>query len=140
MKHLRRANARSRHSTACSRRPHRPSGTPCERVGRMVSCTDGAGIHGSSGAPLGRAGPSSGTPATKPITTYHLTDALRDAELLADAVTRVSAGTPESVAFAEYESTRDRLSSALADVTEAVCRYDWSEDEIQVLLTGRAAP
>ena len=69
-----------------------------------------------------------------PITTHGLTDALRDAELLTDAVTRVSAGAPASVAFAEYESTRDRLSSALADVTEAVCRYDWSEDEIQVLL------
>ena len=69
-----------------------------------------------------------------PITTHGLTDALRDAELLADAVTRMSVGTPASVAFAEYENIRDRLSSALADVTEAVCRYDWSEDEIQVLL------
>jgi flavin-dependent dehydrogenase len=69
-----------------------------------------------------------------PITTHGLTDALRDAELLADAVTRTSAGTPASVAFAEYENTRDRLSGALAEVTEAVCRYDWSEDEIQALL------
>jgi 2-polyprenyl-6-methoxyphenol hydroxylase-like FAD-dependent oxidoreductase len=69
-----------------------------------------------------------------PITTHGLTDALRDAELLADAVTRMSAGAPARTAFAEYEDTRNRLSNALAAVTEAVCRYDWSEDQIQVLL------
>ncbi len=69
-----------------------------------------------------------------PITTHGLTDALRDAELLADAVKRMSGGAPATSAFAEYQNTRDRLSNALATVTEEVCRYDWSEDEIQVLL------
>ena len=64
-----------------------------------------------------------------PITTHGITDALRDAELLADARDEgVRAVTPdERRRSAEYAGTRDRLSSALADVTEAVAAYDWSE-------------
>src|SRR5204862_6504146 len=42
-----------------------------------------------------------------PITPHGLTDALRDAELLAIAIT---SGEDEAVALARYEATRDRLS------------------------------
>jgi flavin-dependent dehydrogenase len=69
-----------------------------------------------------------------PITTHGLTDALRDAELLSDAVLADRAGTSPGVALAAYQDTRDRLSRALAEVTESVCRYDWDGDRIRTLL------
>ena len=69
-----------------------------------------------------------------PITTHGLTDALRDAELLSDAVLAGRDGTPPGVALAHYQDTRTRLSTALADVTESVCRYDWDGDRIRTLL------
>lgn len=69
-----------------------------------------------------------------PITTHGLTDALRDAELLADAVLEYHAGAAPEAAMVRYQGTRDRLSRALVDVTESVCRYDWDADEIRTLL------
>jgi flavin-dependent dehydrogenase len=68
-----------------------------------------------------------------PITTHGLTDALRDAELLADAVLAEDTISP-AVALARYQATRDRLSRDLVEVTEAVCRYDWDDDRIRTLL------
>ena len=44
-----------------------------------------------------------------PITTHGMTDALRDAELLADRVLDVLGGAPEAVALAAYQDTRERL-------------------------------
>jgi flavin-dependent dehydrogenase len=69
-----------------------------------------------------------------PITTHGLTDAFRDAELLSDAVLADLGGAPPGAAMAHYEDTRDRLSSALVEVTEAVCRYDWDATRIRTLL------
>ena len=69
-----------------------------------------------------------------PITTHGITDALRDAELLSDAVLEGLGGRRPVVALARYEATRDRLSRALYDVTESVCRYDWDAEEIRALL------
>jgi len=69
-----------------------------------------------------------------PITTHGITDALRDAELLSDAVLEGLGGASTVVALARYEATRDRLSNALYDVTEAVCRYDWTAEQIRALL------
>ncbi|WP_329484717.1 NAD(P)/FAD-dependent oxidoreductase [Kribbella sp. NBC_01484] len=60
-----------------------------------------------------------------PITTHGITDALRDAELLADAILE----THES-----YQATRDRLSSRLFAATETVASYSWSLDDVRVLL------
>lgn len=68
-----------------------------------------------------------------PITTHGLTDALRDAELLSDAVL-AGRGSPSQEGAPAYECTRDRLSSALIDATESVCRYDWTAGEIRTLL------
>ena len=49
-----------------------------------------------------------------PITTHGITDALRDAELLADAVlAALPAARPGACALARYQDTRDRLSSEL---------------------------
>jgi len=70
-----------------------------------------------------------------PITTHGITDALRDAELLADALVEVLAGvTPAAVALARYQATRDRLSRALRDATESVAAYDWGTVRVQALL------
>jgi flavin-dependent dehydrogenase len=69
-----------------------------------------------------------------PITTHGMTDALRDAELLADAVLAVLSGCGEASAFEAYEGTRDRLSRDMFDVTEAVAAYDWNLDKVRHLL------
>jgi flavin-dependent dehydrogenase len=70
-----------------------------------------------------------------PITTHGMTDALRDAELLADAVLAWSAGRlPQAVALARYQADRDRLSAELFAATEQVAAYDWDIDQVQGLL------
>ena len=71
-----------------------------------------------------------------PITTHGLTDALRDSELLSDAVLADGVGDSSGFAMAQYQDTRDRLSRALVEVTESVCRYDWDGDRIRTLLRG----
>jgi flavin-dependent dehydrogenase len=63
-----------------------------------------------------------------PITAHGITDALRDAELLSRAVAR---GTES--ALAEYQETRDHLSTGLFDITEIVAGYRWTLDEIKEL-------
>jgi flavin-dependent dehydrogenase len=60
-----------------------------------------------------------------PITTHGMSDGLRDAELLADSVLAVLAGTPEPIAMTAYQDVRDRLSLRLFAATEEVARYDW---------------
>ena len=74
-----------------------------------------------------------------PITTHGMTDALRDAELLADAVLAVLSGCGEASAFEAYEGTRDRLSRDMFDVTEAVAGYDWSLHKVRHLLRDVSA-
>jgi len=67
-----------------------------------------------------------------PITAHGITDALRDAELLADAVVAAAAG--DHGAFAEYHRTRDALSTELREVTERIASYRWDRVELQGLL------
>jgi len=69
-----------------------------------------------------------------PITAHGMTDALRDAELLAAAITAGLDEVPEPVALARYQRTRDRLSSALFEVTEEVASYAWDTARVQELL------
>jgi 2-polyprenyl-6-methoxyphenol hydroxylase-like FAD-dependent oxidoreductase len=70
-----------------------------------------------------------------PITTHGMTDALRDAQLLAEAVVAASSGqVHEGVALARYQAVRDRLSLRLLEATEAVAAYDWDTPTIQRLL------
>ena len=63
-----------------------------------------------------------------PITAHGITDALRDAELLARAIVSGREG-----ALAEYQAERDELSTALLDLTDAVAAYDWSLETVQDL-------
>lgn len=70
-----------------------------------------------------------------PITMHGMTDALRDAELLADAVLEALAGVvPEAVALARYQAVRDRLSHRFLDATEALASYDWDLERLRGLL------
>jgi len=63
-----------------------------------------------------------------PATAHGITDALRDAELLARAITRGTAG-----ALADYETTRHDLSLRLFEVTDAIASFAWTDDELQAL-------
>ncbi|MBP2314564.1 NAD(P)/FAD-dependent oxidoreductase [Azospirillum soli] len=63
-----------------------------------------------------------------PLTAHGITDALRDAELLAEAAAR---GTP--AAFREYAEVRDELSLPLFRVTDAIASCDWDLDMLKSL-------
>jgi 2-polyprenyl-6-methoxyphenol hydroxylase-like FAD-dependent oxidoreductase len=70
-----------------------------------------------------------------PITTHGITDGLRDAELLANAlVDSLGGDVPERLAFADYQSARDRMSTRLFSATEAVAAYDWDTVRVRTLL------
>jgi 2-polyprenyl-6-methoxyphenol hydroxylase-like FAD-dependent oxidoreductase len=70
-----------------------------------------------------------------PITAHGLTDALRDAELLARAVVAVLGGDArDEDALAGYQATRDGLSAALFDITDVIAGHHWSDAEIPGLL------
>ncbi|MCZ7528534.1 MAG: NAD(P)/FAD-dependent oxidoreductase [Acidimicrobiia bacterium] len=58
-----------------------------------------------------------------PITAHGMTDALRDAELAADAVTAFLGGAGEHGALAAYQARRDGLSADLFRVTEAIAAH-----------------
>ena len=63
-----------------------------------------------------------------PITAHGISDALRDAELLAQAVER---GT--EAAMVEYESARDELSARLFEVTDRIASLEWDNTELKAL-------
>jgi 2-polyprenyl-6-methoxyphenol hydroxylase-like FAD-dependent oxidoreductase len=61
-----------------------------------------------------------------PLTAHGMTDALRDAELLAAAASQGSAS-----AFAAYEAQRDDLSRRLFEVTDDIASFAWDLDELR---------
>jgi 2-polyprenyl-6-methoxyphenol hydroxylase-like FAD-dependent oxidoreductase len=63
-----------------------------------------------------------------PITAHGISDALRDAELLARAVGRGS-----DLALAEYQSTRDELSDELFAITDTIAGFGWDLDRLKPL-------
>ncbi len=70
-----------------------------------------------------------------PITAHGITDALRDAELLARAVLEAPAGGRRQIdALREYEDTRNQLSEELFHVTERIAGYNWDLVELRELL------
>lgn len=69
-----------------------------------------------------------------PITAHGITDALRDADLLARALDRLLRGdTDVSHVLADYERVRDELSVPFFDVTDTVAGFEWTLDEVQRL-------
>jgi flavin-dependent dehydrogenase len=63
-----------------------------------------------------------------PLTAHGITDALRDAELLARAIVQ---GT--TAALADYETTRHDLSRRLFEVTDDIASFAWTDAEVQTL-------
>ena len=63
-----------------------------------------------------------------PATAHGISDALRDAELVASAVEH---GT--QAALAAYQTTRDRLSHALFRTTDRIASFAWTLDELPTL-------
>ncbi len=70
-----------------------------------------------------------------PLSAHGLTDALRDAELLARAiVATLVEGAAERDALAGYQATRDALSRALFEVTDVIAGHRWTDAQIGDLL------
>lgn len=70
-----------------------------------------------------------------PITAHGITDALRDAELLARAITApVGAALEVGEDLAAYQRARDELSSRMFSITDAVASYDWDLPRLRDLL------
>ena len=63
-----------------------------------------------------------------PLTAHGITDALRDAELLAVALRE--GGEP---ALRGYEATRDALSMRVFDVTDRIASFEWDRAELKAL-------
>lgn len=63
-----------------------------------------------------------------PITAHGITDALRDADLLASAILR--GGLP---ALAAYQEERDALSSGIFETSDAIAAFDWDLDTVATL-------
>jgi 2-polyprenyl-6-methoxyphenol hydroxylase-like FAD-dependent oxidoreductase len=75
-----------------------------------------------------------------PLTAHGLTDALRDAELLARAITASMSGeVREADALAGYQAVRDRLSEQLFAVTDIIASHRWTDAEIGPLLRELSA-
>ncbi len=110
---------------------------------RVDSGTPAGRVHGWSGARgfLRRAGGPGWALVgdagyfKDPITTHGMTDALRDAELLADALLGAWSGSvPEALALRRYQARRDQLSHGLFRATNRIAAYDWDQPSVQGLL------
>ena len=74
-----------------------------------------------------------------PLTTHGMTDAFRDAELLASAAGAVLAGADEATALAGYETTRDRIAGPMFDVADRIGGYQWTVPTVRQLLLELSA-
>src|SRR4029450_13946461 len=63
-----------------------------------------------------------------PITAHGISDALRDAELLARAIAR-----GDEAALSDYEAARDELSRDLFEATEAIASFEWDLEAARAL-------
>ncbi len=108
----------------CGANPSLLPDAPAERLRRFV----GAPGHmrqawGPGWALVGDAGYFK-----DPATAHGLTDALRDARLLADAML-----TGTETALEDYQTIRDDLSVDFFETTDRIASLDWSLDEVKAL-------
>ncbi|MEL6982006.1 MAG: NAD(P)/FAD-dependent oxidoreductase [Actinomycetota bacterium] len=68
-----------------------------------------------------------------PSAAHGISDALRDAELLADAVAAGGTSAERRDHLAAYGETRDRLATPLFDVLERIASYRWTIDELPAI-------
>jgi flavin-dependent dehydrogenase len=92
--------------------------------------------HGPGWALVGDAGSFK-----DPLSAHGISDALRDAELLARAVLDGFEGDGDALdaALADYAVTRDRLTVGLFDVADEIAGHDWTDDRIRWLLLELSA-
>jgi 2-polyprenyl-6-methoxyphenol hydroxylase-like FAD-dependent oxidoreductase len=69
-----------------------------------------------------------------PLSTHGMTDALRDAQLLAWAAAAVHDGEPEGTAYADFQWRRDAITGPLFGVVDQICSYTWDSPGIRRLL------
>lgn len=70
-----------------------------------------------------------------PISAHGLTDALRDAELLARAlIVHLRDGVPEKDVLGAYQAARDRLTLPMLRIADRIATYRWGPDRIRALL------
>ena len=74
-----------------------------------------------------------------PISAHGLTDAMRDAELLARAVLEGWRDGASLDALAGYQETRDRISDDLFGITDRISSQQWDDAEISELLIRLSA-
>jgi flavin-dependent dehydrogenase len=75
-----------------------------------------------------------------PLSTHGITDALRDAELLARAVASAPRPGPAQLdALAGYQAVRDELALPMLAVTERIASHDWDLVEVRRLLMTLAS-
>jgi len=74
-----------------------------------------------------------------PISAHGLTDAMRDAELLARAVLDGWRDGASLDALAGYQETRDRISGDLFGITDRIASQRWDDAEISELLIRLSA-
>jgi menaquinone-9 beta-reductase len=98
-------------------------------VGRFRSFAGHAGFlrrsHGPGWALVGDAGYFK-----DPVTAHGITDALRDAELLARALLSSPAHAPDATAF---QAARDALARPFMDATAGIAAYTWNLAQVQAL-------
>ncbi len=147
----RRSHVRVRGVDAGSSRPGWPGCAPCRSFAppspssrdRLVSATPLTGVRTFGGlpgymrVPWGPGWALVGDAAywKDPLGAHGLTDALRDAEILARAIIAVTLGdAAESDALDDYHRTRNRLSLPLFDVVDTIATMRWTDAEIPELL------
>ncbi|MBO3747638.1 FAD-dependent monooxygenase [Streptosporangiaceae bacterium NEAU-GS5] len=75
-----------------------------------------------------------------PLGTHGITQAFRDAELLAEAIISGLGGSePIEDALARYERVRDEISADIFDATDALASFSWDGVEVEQLLRRHAA-
>jgi 2-polyprenyl-6-methoxyphenol hydroxylase-like FAD-dependent oxidoreductase len=75
-----------------------------------------------------------------PIAAHGITDAMRDAELLARAVIDVITNdVDEAAALGGYETTRNRLSEQLLTIADVIASFTWDTTQVAALLLQLAA-
>ena len=108
-----------------------PICAPRSRAQRWpVACGASAGARGFLRRPAGPGWALVGDAGyfKDPLTAHGITDALRDAELLARAMLECG---PHDMAV--YQRERDVLSIPLFEVTDAIASFQWTLDEIKAL-------
>jgi 2-polyprenyl-6-methoxyphenol hydroxylase-like FAD-dependent oxidoreductase len=99
----------------------------CERAERLSGFSGELGFFRQSFGPgwalVGDAGYFK-----DPLTAHGITDALIDAEVLADAV-----ASGHERALADYQHARDARATRLFDVTDAIASFDWDLAKVQQL-------